>query len=193
MQPGQAQDTGFQPKYRHFNQLDRVWVKNPFQEDIVYQVADEHNRPYKYRLPAGKVSELPGGTIATLGVKNIVDRLIQEHDKDVNLMWDPRVRGKHEESVIVQVKATTLRDDSEHPGEINLGSSDSDLPKQQETVAAPEPESEFPGLNEPAQTVDDGRLAQPPQQQMPENVRQGISDVVGASLPSTNTTLNIGD
>lgn len=206
MQPQTAADDlgrredGFKPKYRHFPPTDRVWVKNPFQHDVVYQVADEYNRPFRYRLPCkdrngnlGCVSELPGGAIATLGVKAIVDELIQNSAEDNLLMWDERIRTKHEKQIIVQVRSTTPKADAEHPGEVNLASSADELPPQP-TEAPDVPEEAFPGLNEepetpPAPSVPPPAPSVPPTPATPGIVAQGIGDVVAASLPSSNVVV----
>lgn len=177
-------EDGFKPKYRHFHPHDRVWIKNPFEHDVVYQVADEYNRPFKYRLPAGKVSELPGGAIATLGVKAIVDELIQNTPSDVLLMWDERTRSKHEETVIQAVKSTKLRTDSANPGEINLGTAADEAELEEEDFEEPEVDT-FGDLNKPIEA----EPAPAPQvsAQLPADAEQGLRDVVAASLPRTNT------
>lgn len=191
---GRRED-GFKPKYRHFPPTDRVWVKNPFEHDVVYQVADEYNRPFRYRLPCrdrdgnlGCISELPGGAIATLGVKAIVDEMIQNSEEDNLLMWDERIRGKHEALIIKQVRSTMPQADAAHPGEVNLASSAGDLPAQPTEAPAP-PEEAFPGLNEPENAPAPSIPALPQQ----AAVEQGIGDVVAASLPSSNATVSMPD
>lgn len=198
---GQRQD-GFTPKYRHFPPTDRVWVKNPFEHDIVYQVADEYNRPFRYRLPCkdrngnlGCISELPGGAIATLGVKQIVDELIQNdsaNNENALLMWDARVRAKHEAEIIVKIASVAPKADASNPGEINLGGASDDIPTDAPEAPAP-PEEAFPGLNqpeEPSAPVAAPSLppAAPAPQRLPQEADQGIRDVVAASLPSANAT-----
>lgn len=205
---GQRAD-GFTPKYRHFPPTDRVWVRNPFEHDIVYQVADEYNRPFRYRLPCkdhngnlGCVSELPGGAIATLGVKQIVDELIQNdsaNNENTLLMWDPRVRAKHELDIIVKIASVAPKIDPSNPGEVNLGGSSDDIP-----AAAPEapaaPEEAFPGMNQPEvpqhqeqPPVSVAAPSLPPPtpapQRLPHEADQGIRDVVAASLPGNNVTI----
>lgn len=199
---GQRAD-GFTPKYRHFPPTDRVWVKNPFEHDIVYQVADEYNRPFRYRLPCkdrngnlGCVSELPGGAIATLGVKQIVDELIQNsatNTENTLLMWDERVRGKHEASIIIKIASVAPKADPSNPGEINLGGSAEDIPQAPEEVPAA-PEEAFPGLNEPEQPAAAPSLPYvPPSVPLPQAANQGIANVVAASLPSSNATVSLPD
>lgn len=168
---------GFKPKWRHFHPNDRVWVKNPFDHDVVFQVADEYNRQFKYRLPKGKISELPGGAIATLGVKALVDELIQDNAEDSLLMWDERVRAKHEKSIIQDVRSTAPKADSEHPGEINLASNNNTVPQEEPEPETP-PEEAFPGLNEEPEPEPQ---EEPP---LPAPAAAGIDDVVAASLPS---------
>lgn len=196
--PGTAQrEDGFKPKYRHFPPTDRVWVKNPFQHDVVYQVADEYNRPFRYRLPCkdrngnlGCVSELPGGGIATLGVKAIVDEMIQNSEEDNLLMWDERIRGKHEAQIIVQVRSTTPKADAAHPGEVNLASSNDDLPPQPAEEPSV-PEEAFPGLNQPDEPAPSVPPPAPSIPALPREaaVAQGASDIVAASLPATDAVI----
>lgn len=151
----------FKPKWRHFHPQATLWVQNPFDHDVVFQVADEHNVPYQYRMPAGKVSELPGGAIATLGVKAIVDELIQKDKRDVFLMWDEATRRKHEDSIILRLKEAPVLQEISQGGEVNLVSSDPEfIPEDEEAEAAKdEPEVPFED-DEPAapttQQVDDG-------------------------------------
>lgn len=114
MQPNTRADQ-YKPKWRHFHPQATVWVQNPFDDDVVFQVADEYNNAYQYRLPAGKVSELPGGMIATLGVKEIVDRLIMNDKDDVLRIWEAAVREKHEAKVILRVKEAPLTTGSRQP------------------------------------------------------------------------------
>lgn len=188
MQPtepnGQRAD-GFRPKYRHFHPLDRVWVQNPFEHDVVYQVADEYNQPFTYRLPKGRVSELPGGAIATLGVKRIVDELIQNNgDTEVALMWDTNTRSKHEANIILRIKNTTPGTNPATPGEVDLSvKSDKDVPATEEEPVV-EPEQAFPGLGKGAQK--DTSVLDP----LPSQVAAGIDSVVGASLPSSNSVVS---
>ena len=167
-----TQNNSFKPKWRHFHPMDRVWVENPFDEDIVYQVADEHNRGFTYRLPAKKISELPGGTIATLGVKSIVDKLIMDNPTDAHRMWDDNLRSKHEKDIIKQLKTTTSQSTS-NSGEINLGTSEpTDAPTEDQESEQVVEETPFPGLNEAPQAP------------------QGLRDIVSASLPKNNTVLD---
>lgn len=177
MQPTQpsTQTNGFTPKWRIFSPLARVWVQNPFDHDIVFQVADEYNRPYKYVLRAGKPAELPGGSIATLGVKQIVDQLILSTKGDEAHMHDPLVRAKHEATVILRVKETAPLADAGPAGEIDLSVRSED-PTEEETTTMAQPEEAFPGLN-----------AAPALDPLPASAKAGLDDLIGASLPSSDS------
>lgn len=182
---------GFKPKYRHFHPNSRIWVKNPFDHDVVYQVADEYNRPFRYRLPCrdrngnlGCISELPGGAIATLGVKAIVDELIQNDEKDSALMWDERIRTKHEKTIIEDERSTSPKVDADRPGEVNLESTTTQAPQDVPEEPAP-PEEAFPGLNQPAAEP----VGKPQSAPLPAPAAQGLDGVVAASLPSSDTVV----
>jgi hypothetical protein len=176
---GQRAD-GYSPKWRNFHPMDRVWVQNPFNHDVVFQVADEYNRPMKYRLPANKVSELPGGAIATLGVKAIVDELIQSSEADAPQLWNPEVRKRHEAGIILREKRTMPSANSDTPGEVNLAVDTSDGPEAAEEEVDDEPETRFPGLNESPEAPAAAAQLDP----LPAGVQAGIDGVVGASLPA---------
>lgn len=111
----------FQPKWTHFHPQSTVWVMNPFEHDVEYKVADERGTQYSYRMPAGKTSELPGGAIATLGVKAIVDEMIQNDPKDIYSMWERSVREKYENKIILRVKEAPQTKTEINNGEVNLG------------------------------------------------------------------------
>lgn len=145
---------GFTPRYRNIPPQATIWIKNPFNHDVVFQVADELNRPFQYTLPQGKISELPGGSIATLGLKHLVDEAIQNAKTDVVSMWDLTVRAKYEADIIMREKEApnTAEASSQMAGPIDLsiGATTPDekpapLP-QSEVNAADQPETEFPGL-----------------------------------------------
>lgn len=176
---------GFKPRYRSFHPMDRVWVKNPFGHDIRYKVADEHNEPYWYTLPAGAVCELPGGAIATLGVKHIVDELIQNHPQDSKNQWDLPTRKRHEDTIIEEVRSARPQGASDTPREVNLAVDDS--PKESNQTQAPSAASEqaFPGLNqrESASAPSQGKQSLSPM------VEQGLNDVIASSLPSSNVVV----
>jgi hypothetical protein len=184
MNPKTATNTpradGFKPKYRHFHPNDRIWIQNPFDHDVVFQVADEYNRPFKYRLPAHKVSELPGGAIATLGVKAIVDELIQNSKGDEMQMWNENVRRKHENDVILREKRTELATDPDRPGEVDLSVRSNDEAEAVDEEVSTPPETAFPGLNDP-EPIDDAVLAP-----LPPAANAGIDSIVASSLPATD-------
>lgn len=154
MQPTRKSRDQFTPKWRHFHPQSTLYLRNPFEEDIVFQVADERNQPWEYKLPAGKVSELPGGPIATLGLKAVIDKMIGDRKVDALRIWEPAVREKYETEVIVKVKEAPQRDkDSGPQGTIDLSVSDDDAggdgaPAEVESKA----EEEFPGLRSKPQT-----------------------------------------
>jgi hypothetical protein len=146
MQP-QSRADQFEPKWRHFHPQSTVWVQNPFDEDIIFYVADEMNQQFKYKMPALKVSELPGGAIATLGVKEIIDRLIQNNSEEVLRIWDKEVRKAHEDKVIVKIKEAPLTSERTVAGEIDLGSSED---TEVEAIEQPPKEEEaFPDMDKP--------------------------------------------
>lgn len=124
MQPTKSRSDSFEPKWTHFHPQAIVWVQNPFDHDVIYQVADEHNVPYQYRLPAHKVCELPGGAVATLGVKAIVDELIQNNKDEVLRIWDKEVRLPHENEIIIRIKEAPKKTTTTIGGEIDLSVSD---------------------------------------------------------------------
>jgi len=111
---------GFQPKYRIFHPQTTVWIQNPFDHDVTFNVADERNNPYTYTMPSMKTSELPGGAVATLGVKAIVDEMIQNDPKDVFSMWEKGVREKYENKIILRVKEAPQATIEQRTGSINL-------------------------------------------------------------------------
>jgi len=119
MQP-QSRNDAFQPKWRHFHAQSTVWVQNPLSHDIEFQVADEYDTPYRYLLGAGKISELPGGAVATLGVKAIVDELIQNNKNDVLRIWDKDVRHKYEDEIILRIKEAPVKEERTVSGKIDL-------------------------------------------------------------------------
>lgn len=136
-----TQTDSYQPKWTHFHVQATVWVQNILNHDVIYQVADEHNNSYQYRLPAGKVSELPGGPVATLGVKAIVDELIQNNSNDVLRIYEPAVRAKYEEDIILRIKQAPQREAKGPSGEIDLSVKDGvQTEETDETVAIPEPD-----------------------------------------------------
>lgn len=157
MQPQNSPD-GFKPRYTHFAPQAIVWVQNPFDHDVVYQVADELNRPFQYKLPAKKVSELPGGSVATLGVKRIVDELIQngvdeQGRSEAFNLWEPTTRAKYEKQVVLRIKeAPSKAEQTSAAGEIDMSvKREAEVsPQENEELdepVVPEATSEFPGLD----------------------------------------------
>lgn len=127
MQPKQQRRDQFTPKWRHFHPQSKLYVKNPFDEDIEFQVADDQNVPWLYKMPGKKVSELPGGPIATLGLKHIVDKMIGESKSDAIRIWEPTVREAYEAQVIVKViEAPQIRDKEGPTGPIDLAIGEDD-------------------------------------------------------------------
>lgn len=181
MQPNQPlnqQRDGFLPKWRNFAPQDRIWISNPFSHDVVFQVADEFNRPFQYRLQAHKVSELPGGAIATLGVKAIVDELIMSDKDDSARMWEPGVRKKHEDAIILREKRSIVSMNTDKPGEIDLSVQSDDAPELAEEEQK-QPEQAFPGLNQEL----------PKLAPLPQAANQELDALVSASLPKSNTVI----
>ena len=148
----------YKPRWKHFHPQSTVWVKNPFDHDVEFQVADEYDRPIKYVMPKGKVSELPGGAVATLGVKRIVDELIQNSPTDKGRMWDENVRTKFEngdaeagvEGIIIREKQAPNKSIPSTPdGAVDLSVEDNKNKTEEEsTEKPPEPEEEFPGVKQ---------------------------------------------
>lgn len=150
MQPNTRGDS-FKPKWRHFHPQARVWVLNPFNHDVEFKVADDYNNQYTYKMPANSTSELPGGMIATLGLKAIIDEMIQNNSEDLLRIWDEDVRKKYEDQVIQKVKeAPENRFAKNGPaGEIDLGVKEDDNDEPQEIIdEAKEEEKAFPALDD---------------------------------------------
>lgn len=143
----------FKPRWRHFHPQSTVWVQNPFDEDIVFKVADENNQQYEYIIKANKLAELPGGMIATLGVKEIIDALISQNKQDLLRIWDESVRAKYEEQVIVRIKEAPLNKATTPSGKIDLSVSQEDSEEEVETIEAPAKEEAFADLNSHAKKV----------------------------------------
>jgi hypothetical protein len=148
----------FEPKWRHFHPQSRVWVKNPFDHDVIFYVADEANEQYQYKMPSNRISELPGGAIATLGVKEIVDRLIGQSSVDATHIWVLRTRAKYEAQIIVKIKDPPQRAAKATGGEVNLASDfseedlndDDDGLQAQHSTAAPDAVDNNPRPKAPA-------------------------------------------
>lgn len=172
MQPNKSDQ--YKPRWKHYHPQSTVWVQNPFDYDIVYQVADEHNIPYTYRLPANKISELPGGAIATLGVKEIIDTLIQNDKKDQLRIWDEEIRTKYEQQVIVRVKEAPVNISQSSPaGEIDLSVKTSDIDEEPVEVPEEPKEEQFASLkakhNRPTTVQVSEHVALPTEDQLVES------------------------
>lgn len=146
MQPNTAAD-GFQTKYRHFSPQARIRLQNPFDHDVIYQVADEQNRPMQYNLPAHRISELPGGSVATLGLKAIIDEMIQNDDKAALSLYDLNVRARFEEKVLVSVVEAPMVTADTQTGLIDLSVGKGEQPKVEE---AEKVEEAFPDVKDVA-------------------------------------------
>ena len=182
MNPSQpSRNDGFQPKWRHFHPQATVWVHNPFDHDITFNVADEYNNPFQYRMRAGKTSELPGGAVATLGVKALVDELIQNDPKDVYSQWEPAVRKKWEDKVILRIKEAPLSAQPVSTGEVDLTTSDSaeDDEDEGERVSVDNAPA-FPSVTQETKLAPSMPIQAPP-----------ISSIAESSLPTANVV--IGD
>jgi hypothetical protein len=180
MQPSSKADQ-YKPRWTHFHPQATVWLQNPFDEDIVFQVADEYDTPYQYRLPAGKVSELPGGLIATLGVKEVVDRLIMDTPDEVLRIWEKAVREKHESKVILRVKQPPASSaERTVGGEIDLSVKADD--EEELDLTTPE-------------TVQEAKLPDTPFPDLKKNKRargksnNPIDNIAGDSLPNKDVQL----
>lgn len=173
---------GLKQNYRIFHPQSTVWVQNPFDFDVTFQVADERNVPYNYRIKALSRAELPGGSVATLGVKAIIDQLIQANKKDILSIWDMAVRAKYEKDVILRVREAPNKVSKENPSEIDLTVNDKSLPKEDKATDTT-PEADFPGLDDfpGAQKTPVGPPALPAS---PEDtkVKAALDDTVGATL-----------
>jgi hypothetical protein len=121
MDNSSRKNDGFSARWRHFHPQSTVWVQNPFDHDVEFKAADERNVQYLYKLPANKISELPGGLIATLGVKELVDQMISGTKEDVLRIWDADVRAKHEAKIIMRIKEAPIHESTSEGGEIDLG------------------------------------------------------------------------
>lgn len=114
------------PKWRHFGTQTRVMVQNILDHDVVFEVADDDDIPYSYVMPKGKVSELPGGLIATLGVKALVDQLIA-NEGEMLRMYDQGLRAEKEELIIQQVVDIKLKRKEGPNGVTDLSSGNGDV------------------------------------------------------------------
>lgn len=138
----------FQPNWKHFHPYDTVWIQNPFDEVIEWQVADDNGVQHTYSVDAHARAELPGGMIATLGVKKIVDRMMQEDDQDIQL-WNLEKRAEYEDKIIIRVKSVAPPEAKKGESQaINLTAKTSKkATKQSKEAKQQPPEPEFPQLD----------------------------------------------
>jgi hypothetical protein len=141
MQPqANAQADQYKPKWRHFHPQATVWIVNPFDHIVEWKVADESNVQAIYKIQARERAELPGGPIASLGIKIIIDELIQNDKNDVNRIYDLSVREKYEDKVILRVKeapASVLGGGVGGPIDLSIKSDKEKEAVVEETVAKP--------------------------------------------------------
>jgi len=156
MQPKTNRPDGYTPRWRHFHTQSTVWAQNPLDHDVVFNVADEHDNSYAYRMKSGEISELPGGAVATLGVKTLVDELIQNNKSDLLRIYEPAVRAKYEDEIIMRIKDAPMREAKAGGGEIDLSMSKTkEVEEDIKPPTTPPPgtgynvpdEEEFPALN----------------------------------------------
>lgn len=155
----------YAPRWRHFHPQATLYLKNPFDEDIFFQVADEHNVPYTYKLAANARCELPGGTVATLGLKEIVDRMIGNSKTDAIRIWEPSVREHYEEQVILKVKEPPTSANGAGPGGVvDLSTAPGELDELDEKSDAPSHKDEqaFPTATTPKAAASPAPTMPPP-------------------------------
>ena len=167
----------FAPKWRRFHPQSIVWVNNTLSHDIEFKVTDEYGRPFKYRLPAGKVSELPGGKVAELGLKKIVDETIQNGGEQTR-MWEPTYRGEIEKDIILRIKeAPAPQAEDIASGVINLASNEQ-LEEKDDAEVAEKPETINPVFENKTQTDLD-----PDEEERKEAISIEIAASTLAALP----------
>jgi hypothetical protein len=160
--------TQYQARYRHFHPQDVVTVRNPFDEELVWTVADDSGQQLEYILAANSVGELPGGLVATIGVRTIVDQLIQEaSETDPGLylnLYNPDIRAKYEEQIIMKFKPAPVTQAPQQPGDqvrVNLTTKDMSMaPKD-----TPVPEDKRVNVPKPSLSV---KSAPPPDDAFPD-------------------------
>lgn len=170
MNPNAQAADGYKNNYRLFSPQSTLWIINPLGYDINFNVADENNVQYQYTLPKGATSELPGGSVATLGLKALIDEMIQVGKKDILRIYDAEVRKEYEDRVIIRFKEAANREKvPTEGGVIDLSVKSNDTPDEDLDQAGPE-EEEFPGLK---QTED----------------KQALTDIAEASLGAKNAVI----
>lgn len=101
----------------------------------------------QYNLPAHRISELPGGSVATLGLKAIIDEMIQNDDKAALSLYDLNVRARFEEKVLVSVVEAPMVTADTQTGLIDLSVGKGEQPKVEE---AEKVEEAFPDVKDVA-------------------------------------------
>lgn len=92
-------------KWRVFDERATLTIRNPFNEDFLWQVASptpEGDKKVVYKIKANGVANVPGGSIGTLCVYEIVNRLIMEAN-EAKLIWDENTRTKYENKILEKV------------------------------------------------------------------------------------------
>ena len=147
----EPRNDSFQPRWRHFHPQSIVWVQNPFDHTVEFKVADERDIQYTYELPANKISELPGGPIATLGIKKLVDMMVLGNKDEALRIWDQDVRAKHEAKIIMRIKEAPLMNKESLGGKIDLSVKARQEDTKEETTAIPsiKKEEAFADLKKP--------------------------------------------
>lgn len=149
-------DRKYESKWRTFSPQATVWVQNPLDHDVVYKVADEYNQQFEYVIPRGKVAELPGGKIAELGLKRIVDEIIQ-NSKEHARMYQKEYRSQVEDEVILRVKeAPAPKAGVVNTGPIDLSSGDINA-EAEKPVKEEEEEKPNPAFTNPPKANTDKR------------------------------------
>jgi len=165
----------YKPKWRHFHPADTVWVFNPLTHDVKYNCTDELGVKYEYIIPAQQKSRLPGGLIATLGLKHIIDELIQANPVDAAMLYDTPTRTRYESDVIRRVKsAGSVSDGVAVGGTIDL-SEDTGLSDEAE---APVPD--YNGENKAEAPVEEGDAVTPDFPDLDSKVANIIAASVGS-------------
>lgn len=171
MNPNAQAADGYKNNYRLFSPQSTLWIINPLGYDINFNVADENNIQYQYTLPKGATSELPGGSVATLGLKALIDEMIQTEKKDMLRIYDADVRKEYEDRVIIRFKEAANREKVPTAGgtiDLSVKSNDTSDDEVEEVEAV---EEEFPGLKQ----AED---------------KQKVTDIAEASLGAKNAVIN---
>lgn len=176
----------YKPKWRHFHPQATVWVLNPFDHDVIWRVADENNNQSEFRIQARERAELPGGAIATLGVKAIVDEMIQASKEDAPRLYMLDVRARYEEKIILRVKeapAAVTASAPSGPIDLSIGKADND-DEQVQAKQEEKPFEEVPvnKMHREPEPVDPGPLPEkPPAQEVKVSTSPPLDAIASAS------------